>query len=107
MGAKIVDGKVVLDEKEKAEKPVAEAAKKKRYRIMINPQDGPDGKYDVTLGVNGRVIQIKRGEEVVIDEDYFKVLQDAKIDQLVRNPGEEEQLITISRYSYNILGEVK
>jgi hypothetical protein len=105
--AEIVDGKVKVT-KEVTDDPVATKVavkKQKLIRLMINPQDGPDGKYDVTLGVNGKVILIQRGKEVEIPEDYYSVLKDARIDQLIRNPGEEEQIISIARYSYNVLGE--
>jgi len=115
MEAQVVDGKTLVlgkqdgedSPKAEAKAPVAEKPKgQKKIRIMINQQEGPDGKFDVSLGVNGKVLLIKRGAEVEIPEEYFFVLRDAKIDQLVRNPGEEEQIITIARYSYNILGEV-
>jgi len=122
MEATVVDGKLVLGKQDvenigfpgidtstevKAKAPVAEKPKgQKKIRVMINQQDGPDGKFDVPLGVNGKVLLIKRGAEVEIPEEYYFVLRDAKIAQLVRNPGEEEQIITIARYSYNVLGEV-
>lgn len=114
MEAQVVDGKLIIGKPEgegintaSAETPVAPPKKQRKVRVMINQQDGPDGKFDVTLGVNGKVLLIKRGEEVEIPEEYFFVLRDAKIDQLVRNPGEEEQVITMSRYSYNVLGEAR
>jgi hypothetical protein len=109
----IVDGKIVTGKNAKGEglppsevKASGSGKSKKKYRVIINQQDGPDGKYDVPLGVNGVVNLVKRGEEVVLDEDYFNVLKDAKIDRLVRNPGEEEQTITVARFSYTVLGEV-
>jgi len=107
----IVDGKIVIGGTGDESSPVASTSpasskKQKKIRVMINQQDGPDGKFDVPIGVNGKVLLIKRGEEVEIPEEYFFVLRDAKVDQLVRNPGEEEQIITMSRFSYNVLGEV-
>ena len=117
--ATIVDGKLVIKQPDGSEgaavlsqpevKATAKAEKsrsQKKIRVVINPQEGSDGKFDVPLGVNGRVLLVKRGVEVAIPEEYFFVLRDAKVDQLVRNPGEEEQVITISRFSYNVLGEV-
>ena len=102
------EGSTASQPEVKASSPKAESKPKaqKRIRVIINPQEGSDGKLDVTLGINGKVLLIKRGVEVAIPEDYFFVLRDAKVDQLVRNPGEEEQIITMSRYSYNVLGEV-
>lgn len=107
----IVDGKIVIGGTGSESSPVASTSpasskKQKKIRVMINQQDGPDGKFDVPIGVNGKVLLIKRGEEVEIPEEYFFVLRDAKVEQLVRNPGEEEQVLTMSRFSYNVLGEV-
>lgn len=122
MEAQVVDGKLIVGKPEgegvgfpgisdssggeTKVKASAPSKKGKFYRVVINQQDGPDGKFDVPLGVNGKVYLVKRGEEVLLPEDYFFVLRDSKIEQLIRNPGEEEQIITIARYSYNILGEV-
>ena len=114
----IVDGKIVIGKQggegvgfpgagdDTSSAKESKSKKQKKIRVMINQQDGPDGKFDVPIGVNGKVLLIKRGEEVEIPEEYFFVLRDAKVDQLVRNPGEEEQIITMSRFSYNVLGEV-
>ena len=116
--AKVVDGKLVVEkegavdetkEKEDGEKtaPSPVAKKKKKYRVIINQQDSFDGKYDVPLGVNGVVHQIKRGVEVELDEDYLQVLKDSVIDQVVQDGEGNDEIIKIARYSFSVFGEVK
>lgn len=78
----------------------------KKYRVIINTQEGFDGKDDVKLGVNGRVFLVKRGHEVELPESYLGVLKDAKITQISKDDEGNEQIIDIPRFSYNILGEV-
>lgn len=87
--------------------PDGQGSAKKRFKVIINQQDSFDGKYDVPLGINGKVNLVKRGVEVVLDEDYLQVLKDSQIDQIVKNDDGEDEIVTIARYSFSILGEVK
>lgn len=49
----------------------------KKYKITIHNQEGPGGKDDVVVGVNGRVWQIQREQEVVVPEMVYDVLKNA------------------------------
>jgi hypothetical protein len=53
----------------------------KKYRITIHNQEGPGGKDDVPVGVNGDVWQIKREHEVEVPEMVFDVLKNAVEDR--------------------------
>jgi hypothetical protein len=118
--AQLVNGKLVIDkdkndvssegEAKEGEATssalVSKSEKKKRFKVMINQQDSFDGKYDVPLGVNGVVHQIKRGVEVILDEDYLQVLKDSIIDQVVQDGEGNDEIVKIARYSFSVLGEV-
>ena len=45
-----------------------------RVKIMIHAQDGPGGKDDVAVGLNGRITQIKRGKKVSVPMGVYKIL---------------------------------
>lgn len=49
----------------------------RKFRVTIMATEGETG--DVTLGVNGHLIRIKRGIPVVIDEAYLEVLKNTVI----------------------------
>lgn len=49
----------------------------RKFRVTIMATEGETG--DVKLGVNGHMIQIKRGVPVVIDEAYLEVLKNTII----------------------------
>lgn len=73
----------------------------KRVKVIIHEQEGHEGTKDVQLGVNGRVINIKRGYEVEIPEPYFKVLEDAKYEIPVKNDDGTEEIKIIPRFAYS------
>jgi hypothetical protein len=55
----------------------ASKAESKEYTLVIHKQEGPGGSDDVTVGVNGRVWQIKREHEVTVPAGVYHVLMDA------------------------------
>lgn len=75
-----------------------------RVRVIINEGDASDAK-DVTIGVNGRVIQIQRGVEVSIPKPYLEVLQNAKVAKLVQVAEGRHELRHKPRFSFQVLGD--
>ncbi len=56
---------------------VQEPATPTEYTLVIHKQEGPGGSDDVTVGLNGRVWQIKREKEVTVPAGVYHVLMDA------------------------------
>jgi hypothetical protein len=76
-----------------------ETAAAKKFRVTIHSTEGDDS--DVVLGVNGELMQIKRGAEVVISEEYVEVLKNAKIETFTKDPDTgTERPITIMRFPF-------
>ena len=76
--------------------PAASDGKEPRkYEIEIMHEDG--GVDPVPVGVNGKVIAIKRGERVVIEAKFFKVLEMA-VKKIGRQTDEGVQLISVPSY---------
>ena len=71
-----------------------------RVRLIIHPEANQPP-Y-ITIGVNGRVIQITREEEVAIQEAYFWVLENAKTDV----HQEDGTVKPVPRFNYTVLGRV-
>jgi hypothetical protein len=51
--------------------------RKKTVALVIHSQDGPGGKDDVAVGLNGRVWNIKRDKKVDVPMGVYNVLVDA------------------------------
>lgn len=75
----------------------------KKVRIMILATEQEQG--DVKLGLNGHMLQIKRGVEVEIDEPYLGVLRDSIVSTVQWDPETNSRTpMQIQRYPYQILG---
>ncbi|MHB0775425.1 hypothetical protein [Halomonas sp. WWR20] len=70
----------------------------KRYTIKIH-KDGKD-KQPVPLACNGRVVRVKRGEEVTIGAGLYESLKNAV--QMVKDEDSEE-LTEVPAYPYTVL----
>jgi len=84
----------------------ADPVEKKRVRIIIHEQDGPDGTQDVVIGLNGIVAQIKREHEVALTLEQVGVLDNAvyrRYEPIATLPGEYTER-NVRRYNYTILG---
>ena len=92
---------------EKKNNPAKKSQKEKKFRVIINSQEGFEGKDDLKLGVNGRVFQVKRGFEVDLPESYLAVLKDAKYTIITKDDNGNEDIREVPRFSYNILGQIK
>ena len=64
------------EEKQAAENYLNEKVKIKLFK------DGKDYKDDVVVGINGKIIQIKRGVEVEIERKYALLLDQAQIQSI-------------------------
>lgn len=64
------------EEKQAAEDYLNEKVKIKLFK------DGKDYKDDVVVGINGKIIQIKRGVEVEIERKYALLLDQAQIQSI-------------------------
>jgi hypothetical protein len=102
--------KVKLEER--SDSLLASAAprkKTKKYRIMINEQDG-ELNY-LPVGVNGKVYQIMRGVEVVVPEEVVDVLRNAITDKVIREPQQDgtikREVRKVPYISYQVLGVVE
>lgn len=72
-------------------------SRKMRVTIMATESE----KEDVKIGVNGHLVQIKRGVPVVVDEAYVEVLKNSTIDTMVQDPdtGAKTQVV-MQRYPF-------
>lgn len=72
-------------------------SRKMRVTIMATESE----KEDVKLGVNGHMLQIKRGVPVVIDAAYVEVLKNSVIDTEIQDPdtGKRTQ-VQMQRYPF-------
>ena len=79
----------------------------KRYRIIVNNQDGVDASPFITVQVNGRTWQIKRDHEVTVPEEVLGVLRNAvytKYEPSAIQGGLQEPK-DVNRFPVTILGE--
>lgn len=73
----------------------------RKFRVTIMATEGETG--DVKLGVNGHLVQIKRGVPVVLDEAYVEVLRNTVINTVHHNDNGERsvvQAVSIQRLPY-------
>ena len=63
------------------EKQAAENYLNEKVKIKLF-KDGKDYKDDVVVGINGKIIQIKRGVEVEIERKYALLLDQAQIQSI-------------------------
>lgn len=71
-------------------------SRKMRVTIMATESD----KEDVKVGVNGHLVQIKRGVPVVIDEAYVEVLRNSTIDTIVEDDNGKRAQVQMQRYPF-------
>lgn len=78
-------------------------SKEKRVKLMIFEQEGPEGKQDVPVSVNGYAYQIKRGIEVEVPESVIHVLENAVM--TLSEPGEKPGTFVernVRRFSFQV-----
>jgi hypothetical protein len=67
----------------------------KMFKVVIEEEEGQLN-YAV-IGVNGNVMQLRRGDEVMIPESFLKVLETAKATRLVKEIGPDGKTNYIPR----------
>jgi hypothetical protein len=72
--------------------------------VTIHADGGIDGKEDVPLGVEGRVLKIKRGERVRIPIEHFEHLKSCAYDTF-NNLG--DVVGKVPRFAFTFHGEVQ
>lgn len=70
----------------------------KKVRITIMATEGE--KEDVKIGVNGHLIQIKRGVPVVVDVAYLEVLKNSTIDTIMEDDNGKRTQVQMQRYPF-------
>lgn len=70
----------------------------KKWRVKVLATETETG--DVPLGVNGHMIQVRRGVEVVIDEAYVEALRNAIIDTTAKDADGVLRTQQVQRYPF-------
>ena len=88
-----------------SEPEVSEPAPKQpeTYKIVIHNHEGPGGRDDVPVGVNGRVWQIKREREVTVPAAVYNVLMEAMETRYVMTDA-EVQVSETTRFPVSVRG---
>lgn len=81
--------------------------KEKRVGLTIFQQEGPGGRDDVTVTVNGYTFQIQRGKEVRVPESVVHVLDNAVMTNLDQAKGENGEVVfnerNVRRFNYQVV----
>ena len=92
-----------------ANKEVKEPAPaKKFYRVRFHERTGTNEPVNVVLGINGNVLVIKRGEEVILPEDYVTLARSCVISYTypaLDGSKNVRKRITRPRCPFDLLGE--
>lgn len=73
----------------------------KKVKIIIHEQEGVGGTQDVTVSVNEKAYQIKRGHEVEVPESVVHVLENAVITAYEPNPEKKGEYIERNYRRFN------
>jgi len=77
----------------------------KKYRIILNEQDGTDDPHQQFIGCNGVQWLIKRGMEVTVPEGIVNVIKECIYEKRIEMDDGEVIVKRQPRFSYTILGE--
>lgn len=86
------------EEVTKAKPPKVKELKKYKVTIHSEPEGGDKG--DVVIGHNFRLVQIRRDEEVVIDENILNALKSSVIHTVIKGDDDKLRNVTIPRFSF-------
>lgn len=80
--------------------------KEKYYRVQFNMKSNPNDEEDVTLGVNGELLVIQRGVQVIIPGRFKECADHATYPHFTQKPNESrKQVGTVMIFPYSTLGE--
>jgi hypothetical protein len=71
-------------------------SRKMRVTVMATESE----KEDVKVGVNGHLVQIKRGVPVIVDAAYVEVLRNSTIDTIVEDENGKRSQVQMQRYPF-------
>jgi hypothetical protein len=94
------------DEEEERPDPdsVVEPYVETYWKVMFHQKSNPMEPNDVIIGVNGEVLQMQRGKEVVVPKRYLEASEHAYYESFSQMPGEERKTTArVSVYTYTIL----
>lgn len=75
----------------------------RKFKVKIYPTE--DNKEDVQMAINGYAIQLKRGEEHIIDECFLEVLKCAVVNTIGQDP-QTLQHFSVQRNIYPFTAEL-
>ena len=85
---------------------VAPTQGEKYFKVRFHAKSNPNDTDNVTLGVNGEVIVIKREEEVIIPERFVECARHAVYPQFTQLPNEPRKATgKVMTYPLDVLGE--
>lgn len=73
----------------------------RKFRVKILAYEGETG--DVKIGVNGHLVQIQRGVEVILDEAYVHALQNAIVDTVSEDDAGKRTGQQYQRYPFTAM----
>lgn len=76
------------------------------WRVIFQMKSNPMEPNDVILGVNGEILNIQRGKEVIVPKRYLEASDHAYYETFSQMPGEDRKITArVSVYPYTILGQ--
>jgi hypothetical protein len=100
------EAKVTKTKSKTKEKVAPKKKKEKCYRLFIHEKQNDQDLDYVPVGVNGEVLQITRGTEVVIPERFKEVLEHAKYPVYRVKPGQTRKVTSwVRKVPFDVLGE--
>jgi len=75
------------------------------FKVMFQMKSNPQEPNDVTISVNGEVLHMQRGVEVIIPKRYLGACDDAYYETFEQMPGKDRKVTArVSVYAYTVLG---
>lgn len=94
------------DEGESIEVTAPKQEGEKYYKVRFHAKSNPNDTDNVTLGVNGEILVIKREEEVIIPERFVECARHATYPQFTQLPNEPRKITgKVMTFPLDILGE--
>ena len=84
-----------------------EVKKERFFRVRFQEQADENAPKDVHLGCQGRIITVRRGDEVVLPERFLESARNAVIKTFKQEEIGKNIPVVIRTYPYDNLGEAK
>jgi len=87
------------------EDPVREVTRKETVRVLIHKTANDQGQDTVSIGVNGKVWLLKRGEEIEVPPGVASALKDAVRYEVGYDPSNHSTPVNeVQSYPFSIVG---